>query len=292
MSAVKFPGYLYAKSLLRNGAKTDGYALMFVHERIKRYEQEIRDLQNSFEWAVSANTRFSSVVAYRRVEDAVLVVRFFDEGEDSFKRPHTLRVEGVLAGMDNFNVALNCVEGCRVLASEAMYEFQYSTRLDSGGIPGPGWKFIGDEKSFSCNPIGRKVETGNATRKDFSSEESRMEQSFARRSGNSLVLILAALLIVLVGLVISQYSQSVGQASEIRRLRAELRTSDERVKQLQEWVGDRETFERNRTHVKRIFSDLKKEITKAELLLQNIDGRKDASSEGTIERTQDQKEAK
>lgn len=156
MSSLDLPGYLYAKSLVRNGEKAPEYSRRFIHPSLARYEAEIKRLQDSFEWSMDTDGRHAPVVACRKVEDGVLIIRLFDEGEDAFRRPHTIRVEGILTAAENLAVGLDCEGECVPCPEAATFAIADARRDAPCPAVDAHWRFQGDEASYSLVESGRR----------------------------------------------------------------------------------------------------------------------------------------
>lgn len=279
---MSLPGYLYAKSLRRQEPKASGYSRLFMNAALSRYERDITSIQDSFEWSVYSNEPYAPVVACRKVQDGMLVVRFFDEGLDAFHRPHTLRVEGMLAADETLASALDGSNECVPNANDATFEISGSGRVADLCDPGTEWKFIGDETTYSCLGCGRgdedtacpsKCVEKFAPKQSSKCKNQKEGQPMTSGGNRFTICILVAAVVVLGGFSFYQYRQSGNLERQLDRVRDKLRASDERQKELQKWYDDRTAFAQDLASAKKTVSDLKRKVADLESSLRTMERR-------------------
>lgn len=273
MDMLQVPGYLYAKSVLRGGEKQSGYTRYFVHESLLAYLGDIESLQGDFSWSVASDKRHEPVSCYKSIGNGEsLAVRFFDEGEDEYHRPHTIRVEALR--VNDVDLPRVVDGGCLCVPNvdSAEYTIPESTTKVSGLILTPSWTFVGDVKAFYCRGNGAK-DICNAKDKTVYPEVDgdRAGSRHGRRSFKFCALILAIALILVSCYAVWTKLQLDGAMQELSKLQLDLQRGEEHNITLQRQVRKQERLEQNVDKLKGVIGGLELQIKTLESIVREVE---------------------
>lgn len=121
MHSIRYPGFLFAKRLDAS-SEARVYNVLFCHEDLRLHEEKLTRLREDFEWQ-TGHAAFQPVLAVRPLPGGILLlVRFLDDGKDSFGRNHTLRMEAILVPQDDFAKLWNGAFAAKAIPDDAMFE--------------------------------------------------------------------------------------------------------------------------------------------------------------------------
>ncbi len=270
---LRIPGYLYAKSVLRGGEKQSGYTRYFVHESLTPYLGDIESLQGDFSWSVESDKRHNPVSCHKSIGNGEsLAVRFFDEGEDEYHRPHTIRVEALRVKDEDLPRVVDCGCSCVPNVDSAEYTIPESTTKVSGLKPTQVWTFVGDLTTFCCRGNGVKAIGGTSDKIVAPKiDRDRSGSGHGKKTFNfcSFILVIALVLVSCYAIWIKL--QLDGAVQRLSQLQLDLQRGEEHNITLQRQVRRQEKLEQNVDKMKGVIKELKSQIKAFETIVREVE---------------------